>query len=92
MLFKINTKTYIPLFSHRLRNSTWLRLLSLRREGLSPLLDKSLQRDPLYPIITPDHLIAIDRRLDKLIDLVQQCIDKHGSNAVLFNTWREKFL
>lgn len=75
---------------YRLRNSTWTELLDLHNKGLSKLLDSSLKRDPLYPILTSDHLKAIDRRLNIILDLVRDCIKHHGANKVLFKNWENQ--
>ena len=72
---------------HRLRNSTWLRLQSLQKEGLSKLLDNSLKRDPLYPVLTQPHLTAIDRRLDTLLAEVRKCVEQYGHSYVFFDAW-----
>lgn len=71
----------------KLRNSTWEKLRHLKTQGLSQLLDKSLKRDPLYPVLTQPHLSAIDRRLDVFISEVLKCIQQYGRSNVLFDKW-----
>lgn len=73
----------------RFRSSTWQRLakLSVERESLSELLDRSMRRDPLWPILTPAHLKAIDRRLATIINAVQKCIEQHGRDTVIVDNW-----
>ena len=77
------------LHSSRFRSSTWQRLAepSVERLSLSELLDWSMRRDPLWPILTPAHLKAIDRRLGIIINTVQQCIDQHGREKVIVDNW-----
>lgn len=68
----------------------WEKLQSLEHsnEGtLSQILDRSLRRDPIYPILSADHLVAIDRRLVIVVAAVRQCIDSQGSNTVLVDSW-----
>ena len=72
----------------RLRNSTWTTLLSFNKVPLSTVLDESLRRDKLYPILTPDHLQAIDRRLKFIIATVEQCIREHSIHTVLIDVWK----
>ena len=79
-------------FSHytcRFRSSTWQRLaeLSVERLSLSELLDRSMRRDPLWPILTPAHLKAIDRRLGIITSAVQKCIEQYGRETVIVDNW-----
>lgn len=79
--------TYTP---HRLRETTWQKLLSLQssKEGpLSKVLDKSLKRDPVYPILTKNHLEAMDRRHTIIVKAVELCIKKHGRDTVIVSSW-----
>ncbi len=73
----------------RFRSSTWQRLaeLSVERVSLSELLDRSMRRDPLWPILTPLHLKAIDRRLAIIVNAVQKCIEQHGRDTVIVDNW-----
>ena len=78
------------LCHNRLRSSIWEKLQSLENsnEGtLSQILDRSLRRDPLYPILSADHLAAIDRRLVTVMSAVRQCIDSQGNNTVVVDSW-----
>ena len=75
-------------FARRIRSSTWQRLAELAMgEPLSMVLDRSMQRDPLWPILTPAHLQAIDRRLGIIASEVQRCTGTHGRQNVIFDTW-----
>ena len=56
-------------------------------ESLSEVLDRSLRRDPLWPILTQDHLRAIDRRLKTIMQVVDGCIKKHGKDETIVDTW-----
>lgn len=73
------------LFIYRIRNSTWSRLLTLVNLGLSHTLDKLLQTDPIYPVLTQPHLQSIDRRHHTLIDVINQCIKQLGASSVIVN-------
>lgn len=82
-----HTHTHTP---HRLRETTWQKLLSLQhsKEGpLSKVLDKSLKRDPVYPILTKNHLEAMDRRHTIIVKAVELCIKKHGRDTVIVSSW-----
>ena len=71
-------------FLCRLRNSTWSVLQSVAKGPyLSNILDSSMKRDVLYPILTTDHLQAIDRRLNDILRTVEHCVMTHGQNIVL---------
>ena len=74
---------------YRVRSTTWntLQALESANEKLSETLDKSLRRDALYPILSQDHLTAIDRRLNKVLAAVRQCIDSQGKDTVIVDDW-----
>ena len=59
----------------------------MERLSLSKLLDESMRRDPLWPILTRPHLKAIDRRLDIVIRAVEHCIEQYGRNRVIVDKW-----
>lgn len=73
----------------RVRKSTWKRLQQFVQSGrsLSGALDDSLRRDPLYPILTAQHLEAIDRRHAIIMRTIEQCISRHGKETVLVDMW-----
>jgi hypothetical protein len=54
-------------------------------KGFSKVLDESLKIDPLYPILTQDHLKAVDRRLEKIFLEVNKCIDKFSPTQVVID-------
>lgn len=77
---------FTPLLSpHRIKHSTLLRLQLLARPQfrLSDLMRESLQGDPLRPILTEPHLLALDRRLLKVLRVVQRCIRRLGEDEVI---------
>lgn len=41
---------------------------------LSRVLKRSISFDPVSPVLTEAHLRAIDRRLDRILDVVQTCM------------------
>jgi hypothetical protein len=65
------------------RYSTFRRLKYLYKIGFSKLLDESLKIDPLYPILTDDHLKAVDRRLEKILLEVYKCTEKFLPTQVI---------
>uniref|UniRef100_A0A671XFS5 FAM20C golgi associated secretory pathway kinase n=1 Tax=Sparus aurata TaxID=8175 RepID=A0A671XFS5_SPAAU len=64
----------------RLRKSTYLRLQLLAKEDyqLSALMEESLLRDRLSPILIQPHLQAMDRRLRLVLQVLVGCIEKEG--------------
>ncbi|XP_053309326.1 pseudokinase FAM20A [Spea bombifrons] len=69
----------------RIKEETWLRLklLALPEYRLSDVMRESLSRDRLLPILTEPHLLALDRRLQKVLRAVDECARIHGESAVL---------
>ncbi|XP_078691278.1 extracellular serine/threonine protein kinase FAM20C-like [Branchiostoma floridae x Branchiostoma belcheri] len=68
-----------------IRKSTWARLQLLAREEyrLSDVMRESMQSDPIAPILTEPHLLALDRRLRIILNTVDECIKKKGAENVL---------
>ncbi|XP_020503810.1 pseudokinase FAM20A [Labrus bergylta] len=60
-----------------------LRLLTQRDYRLSDVMRESLEGDPLQPILTEPHLLALDRRLQKVLRAVQRCIRRLGEDEVI---------
>lgn len=69
----------------RVKKSTHLRLQLLAKEEykLSVLMEESLQRDSLAPILIQPHLEAMDRRLRLVLQVLADCIDKEGYSSVV---------
>ena len=74
-----------PLSSLRVRKSTLRRVQLLVKEEyrLSSLMSESLLRDRLEPILIQPHLLALDRRLGRVMDILQSCISKEGYDSVV---------
>ncbi|XP_070707712.1 pseudokinase FAM20A [Pempheris klunzingeri] len=68
-----------------IKRSTLLRLQLLARSEfrLSDVMRESLVGDPLYPILTEPHLLALDRRLQKVLRVVQRCVRRLGEDDVI---------
>uniref|UniRef100_A0A7N6APV6 FAM20 C-terminal domain-containing protein n=1 Tax=Anabas testudineus TaxID=64144 RepID=A0A7N6APV6_ANATE len=64
----------------RVKKSTYLRLQLLAKEEyqLSSLMEESLLRDRLSPILIHPHLRAMDRRLQLVLQVLAGCIEKEG--------------
>ncbi|KAK2833530.1 hypothetical protein Q5P01_017419 [Channa striata] len=64
----------------RVKKSTYLRLQLLAKEEyqLSSLMEESLLRDRLSPILIQPHLQAMDRRLRLVLQVLAGCIEKEG--------------
>jgi hypothetical protein len=66
-----------------IRFSTFNRLKYLYKNDFSTLFDESLKNDPLYPILTPDHLVALDRRMKIILYEVMKCTNKFSTTQVV---------
>lgn len=44
---------------------------------------ESLERDLLQPVLTEPHLLALDRRLQKILRVVQRCTRRLGEEKVI---------
>ncbi|XP_063759013.1 extracellular serine/threonine protein kinase FAM20C [Eleginops maclovinus] len=64
----------------RVKKSTYLRLQLLAKEEykLSLLMEESLLRDRLSPILIQRHLQALDRRLRLVLQVLAGCVEKEG--------------
>ncbi|XP_006112887.1 extracellular serine/threonine protein kinase FAM20C [Pelodiscus sinensis] len=71
----------------RIRKSTYLRLQLLAKEEykLSHLMEESLLKDKVAPILYQLHLEAMDRRLRIVLKAVSDCIEKDGYDNVVEN-------
>ncbi|KAF7661302.1 hypothetical protein LDENG_00264610 [Lucifuga dentata] len=69
----------------RLKKSTYLRLQLLAKEEyqLSSLMEESLLRDRLSPVLIQPHLKAMDRRLRLVLQVLAGCIEKEGYSSVV---------
>ncbi|XP_037547286.1 pseudokinase FAM20A [Nematolebias whitei] len=68
-----------------IKYSTLLRLQLLARSEfrLSDVMRESLLTDPLQPVLTEPHLLALDRRLQKVLRMVQRCVWRLGKDVVI---------
>ncbi|XP_017273726.1 pseudokinase FAM20A [Kryptolebias marmoratus] len=68
-----------------IKRSTLLRLQLLARSEfrLSDVMRESLLRDSLLPVLTEPHLLALDRRLQKVLRAVQRCVRRLGKDEVI---------
>lgn len=62
-----------------------LRLLADPEYRLSDVMRESLLQDPLAPVLTEPHLLALDRRLQLILKAVGKCIDTFGEATVVAN-------
>ncbi|XP_075994831.1 extracellular serine/threonine protein kinase FAM20C-like [Genypterus blacodes] len=69
----------------RVKKSTYLRLQLLAKEEywLSSLMEESLLRDHLSPVLIQPHLQAMDRRLRLVLQVLASCIEKEGHANVV---------
>ncbi|XP_056384189.1 extracellular serine/threonine protein kinase FAM20C-like isoform X2 [Hyla sarda] len=71
----------------RIKKSTLQRLELLHTEPyrLSDVMRESLSMDPLTPVLSEAHLLALDRRLDIILNVVRECFEKHGQLRVAYD-------
>uniref|UniRef100_A0A672KTB8 FAM20A golgi associated secretory pathway pseudokinase n=2 Tax=Sinocyclocheilus grahami TaxID=75366 RepID=A0A672KTB8_SINGR len=66
-----------------------LKLLAKSEYRLSDVMRESLSRDPLSPVLTEDHLQALDRRLGHVLRTVGKCVKKLGEPQVVIRDFVE---
>lgn len=66
-----------------LRRSTWERLLVFSGGTLTELIDQISRMDDSYPLLTPAHYRAVNRRFLLIFSAVEFCFQKFGNAAVL---------
>ena len=87
--YKDETSILAPVYQCcQLRHSTYVKLKlfstdSTNVSSLSHILSSRLKKDPLYPILTVNHLLAVDRRLKRILVTLDLCFDKKGKDNVL---------
>uniref|UniRef100_A0A8D0CBN4 FAM20 C-terminal domain-containing protein n=1 Tax=Salvator merianae TaxID=96440 RepID=A0A8D0CBN4_SALMN len=75
-----------------IKKSTFLRLQLLSTEPyrLSDVMRESLATDLLLPVLSEPHLEALDRRLQKVIAMVENCMKTEEHEEVLINDSKEQ--
>ncbi|XP_015677028.1 extracellular serine/threonine protein kinase FAM20C-like [Protobothrops mucrosquamatus] len=75
-----------------IKKSTFLRLQLLATEPyrLSDVMRESLASDPLSPVLSEAHLEALDRRLKKILAMVENCKRADGHKEVIVDDLRGK--
>ncbi|XP_041671215.1 pseudokinase FAM20A [Cheilinus undulatus] len=68
-----------------IKRSTLVRLQLLTKHNyrLSDVMRESLEGDQLRPILTEPHLLALDRRLQKILRVVKRCVRRLGEDEVI---------
>ncbi|XP_025113592.1 LOW QUALITY PROTEIN: glycosaminoglycan xylosylkinase-like [Pomacea canaliculata] len=66
-----------------LRTSTWNSLQLLRDGVLSRVLKEVLRSDPIHPVLIDSHFLALDRRLKKVLQELDTCVQTTGLDNVL---------
>lgn len=69
----------------RIKRSTLFRLQLLAQPDykLSDVMRESLLQDRLGPVLTEPHLLALDRRLHRILKTVETCIEASGEDVVV---------
>lgn len=65
------------------RRSTYERLQILTDGVLSEVLKTVMELEPLAPVLTDAHLLALDRRLKVVMDKAHWCMKQYGEMNVL---------
>ncbi|XP_070803856.1 extracellular serine/threonine protein kinase FAM20C-like [Pituophis catenifer annectens] len=75
-----------------IKKSTFLRLQLLATEPfrLSDVMRESLASDPLSPVLSEPHLEALDRRLKKILAMVENCRKADGHEEVIIDDLKGK--
>ncbi|XP_070612205.1 extracellular serine/threonine protein kinase FAM20C-like [Erythrolamprus reginae] len=75
-----------------IKKSTFLRLQLLATEPfrLSDVMRESLASDPLSPVLAEPHLEALDRRLKKILAMVENCQKADGHKEVIIDDLKRK--
>ena len=70
-----------------MKKTTFLKFLKLflGPQRLSDLMRESLRAAPLAPVLSQDHLLSLNRRLDKIMAFITDCFKEHGVEGVLIN-------
>ncbi|CAD5116676.1 DgyrCDS5542 [Dimorphilus gyrociliatus] len=66
-----------------LRRSTYERLQMLTDGVLSEVLKTVMELEPLAPVLTQPHLLALDRRLKVVMDKAHWCMKQYGEMNIL---------
>ncbi|XP_048848378.1 extracellular serine/threonine protein kinase FAM20C-like [Brienomyrus brachyistius] len=76
----------------RVRRSTFLRLQLLAKEEhqLSVVMTESLRKDRLAPVLIQPHLEALDRRLQHVLRVLEDCVGKMGYTLVVEDDMGER--
>ena len=79
---------YLYNLIYRLKKETYERFQQLTRKEslLSDVFRQSLSFDLLSPLLTEDHIMSMDRRLNTVIRTVDKCIEDHGVENVLVDS------
>lgn len=43
-------------------------------------MNESMSTDPLAPVLADQHLIALDRRVDMILQEIRKCVNKMNNN------------
>lgn len=70
----------------KIRESTWQTLLMLRNTVLSKTLQTLLSQDSLQPVLHDKYYAALDRRLERILLEVNECIVAKGIQQVITDT------
>lgn len=65
------------------RYTTYERIKWLYQTQFSKLLNKSLKSDPIFPVLTDDHLRAVDRRLEIIFRELMNCTRRFPADQVI---------
>lgn len=69
-----------------LRTSTY-NMLNKYRDNIGNILDNSMRNDPIYPVISEDHIRAMNLRMEDIFDVIEGCLDNYMPDQVIVDEW-----
>jgi len=72
-----------------MRPSTFLKLLKFYKgqKSLTEHLHESFLKDPVAPILAFKHYVAVERRLNKVMKYILECLDSHKATDVFLSVY-----
>lgn len=71
-----------------IRETTLKTLLNFHNgpKPLSQIMRESLSKDPIAPVLAEQHLIALDRRVQIILQELRKCVNEFGKKNVTSKT------
>lgn len=82
-MFTIFMNCWNVLCAHRIRKSTYTRLAMVESGPLGSLIEELTLKDELHPLLTDEHIQAINRRLAVVMQTIELCAKVKSWDHVL---------